>query len=112
MAHDRLAELAGYRNELASIEAAGRREDRASAVRETIAGIEGDLRQRASELRKAAAELRKAGRDGQAEMLEADAARIAEMVGPQKAPESAPRERAAKVPSPGASRGSSAAPGA
>lgn len=112
MAHDRLAELVGYRNELATIGATGASEDRASAVRETIAGIEGELRERAGDLRKAAASLRKAGLDGQADRLEADAAHISDLVGVQKAPESAPKERAVKVPTGGASRGSSAERGA
>mgnify|MGYP007111425469 CR=1 FL=1 len=101
MAHDKLAELQGYRNERA-----GLREDakpgRIDAVDAEISRVEGDLRGEAAGLRRAEAELRSIGHDGQADAIAARAAAIEAAVNPdggsRDAGESKPRERAVRKP--------------
>lgn len=60
--HDLAAELQGYRNELANVEAAGK-DERAAAVREEISRVEEAVRERADALDQAAEAHDKAGQD-------------------------------------------------
>lgn len=60
MAHDLLAELAGYTNELARV--AGQSE-RAAAVREEVQRVRGEIAERVKELEAEATEHSDAGRD-------------------------------------------------
>jgi len=100
MAHDKLAELQGYRNERA-----GLREDakpgRIDAVDAEISRVEGDLSGEAAGLRRAEAELRSIGHDGQADAMAARAAAIEAVVGvmagrAEDATQATPRERAVR----------------
>lgn len=75
--HDRIAELAGLRVELATCKN-GPRGDRADAVQEQIARVRGELEGRAAELEEQAGRLTEKGQDGPAGQATDDARRIRE----------------------------------
>lgn len=87
MSHDRIAELAGLRNELADALNGPRHEARKSAVSEVRGEIErvrGELKRDAKAAEQRAAELLKEGRDGLAEEARVLARNLLAAIGPDE----------------------------
>ncbi|MCW6010322.1 hypothetical protein K1W54_38105, partial [Micromonospora sp. CPCC 205371] len=99
--HDLIAELTGYRNELASANRDGKK-DRAAAVAEQIDRVTGDLVTRVDELLADAAEYDAAGQDIRAGQARAAARRFAAALPAEQRPESV---RALSPTHPGAAPG-------
>lgn len=78
--HDLLAELVGYKNELANAENADNTE-RAGAVRDEISRVEGLVRERADEFEAKTAEHAKAGQDVPAAEATVEARRYRDALG-------------------------------
>lgn len=88
--HDLAAELQGYRNELANVEAHGK-DERADSVREEIKRVEGEVRQVAEDLERKADEHDEAGQGVLAAEARAEASRYREHLGEEDKPAAAKR---------------------
>jgi hypothetical protein len=90
--HDLMAELQGYKNELANADDAGNSE-RAGAVRDEISRVEGLVRDRAEGLEKQAEEHAAAGQDVRAAEAVVAARRYRRVLDDTSVPADAPKRR-------------------
>lgn len=94
--HDLMAELAGYRRELESLERLGKR-DRAEQVRPKLAAVEAQVRAKGAALVRAAVAAREAGQDAIAERLTVQAQQWQTAAGPEPVMEQAVPARARRA---------------
>lgn len=95
MAHDLLAELAGYTNELAGAERRGRSEH-AAAVRTEVTRVRGEIADRAEILEAQSADHTEAGQDLKAAQAAIEARELRQALEEADAPATAPLENAAE----------------
>lgn len=97
MGHDLIAEVAGYRTELANLERFSDKKDRANAVRGEIDRVAGQIRMEAERLMAQAETHEEAGQDVLAAQCRVEAKRLVREGGlgqPENAADSAPKEKA------------------